>query len=92
MPSATKAYAALTEAMHESVPSCLGDDRFTSEDADPVPLIKVCAGCPLYAQCRALTVASNCGPVWGVVGGLVRRPDNPSTGSGPQKKLDGIYG
>lgn len=73
MASATKAYAALREAMRETVPSCLGDDRFTSETADPAPLIKVCAKCPLFSQCRTLAEASNRGPVWGVVGGLVRR-------------------
>lgn len=92
MPSASKAYADLREAMRVTVPSCLGDDRFTSETADPAPLVMVCVRCPLYQQCRALAEASNRGPVWGVVGGLVRRPDAPSTGAGPRKKVGGIYG
>lgn len=77
MASASKAYAALREAMRETVPSCLGDDRFTSETADPAPLIKVCARCPLFDPCRTLALASNQGPVWGVVGGLVRRGSIP---------------
>lgn len=73
MPTATKAYADLREAMRDTVPSCQGDDRFTSETADPAPLAMICARCPLIEQCRALAMASNTGPVWGVLGGLVRR-------------------
>lgn len=92
MPSATKAYADLREAMCDSVPSCRGDDRFTSETADPAPLAKICRACPLFTQCRALAMASHTGPVFGILGGLVRRPDNPRTGAGPRRVLDGIYG
>lgn len=92
MPNATEAYAALRNAMRDTVPSCLGDARFTSETADPAPLARICARCPLYQQCQALATASHKGPVFGVVGGLVRRPQNPSSGAGAGKKPDGIYG
>lgn len=77
MPSATKAYVNLREAMRDAVPSCLGDTRFTSETADPVPLAMICAKCPLFSQCRTLAEASHTGPIFGVLGGLVRRGSIP---------------
>lgn len=92
MHRAIRAYADLREAMRDNVPSCLGDDRFTSETADTEPLARICRACPLYSQCRALAMSSNKGPIFGVLGGLVRRPGNPSTGAGPRRVLDGIYG
>lgn len=59
--------------MLDATPACSGDDRFVSDDSDPEPLIQICHGCPLLAPCSTLAQSGNLVPVFGVVGGLVRR-------------------
>lgn len=73
MPSPTAAWVALRQAMIDTKPGCAGDDRFIADDSDPLPLIEICRGCPLIDPCSALAQTANVVPVFGVVGGLVRR-------------------
>lgn len=72
-PTTAQAYSALTETLSATEPSCSGDDRFTDDTADPQPLVAICRQCPLIEPCRDLALASYAGPVFGIVGGLVRR-------------------
>lgn len=72
-PTVAQAYSALVEALGTTTPSCVGDDRFTSESADPRPLVAVCRACPVLVPCRDVALASTSGPIFGIVGGLVRR-------------------
>lgn len=73
MPSPTEAWTTLRQAMIDTTPGCAGDDRFIEDDSDPLPLIEICRGCPLLAPCSDLAETGNVVPVFGVVGGLVRR-------------------
>ncbi|WP_295844889.1 WhiB family transcriptional regulator [uncultured Microbacterium sp.] len=72
-PTVAQAYAALTEALGTTTPSCVGDDRFTADDSDARQLVPICRSCPLFDPCRDLALANPAGPVFGVLGGLVRR-------------------
>lgn len=77
--SAADAYAALKRAMVDADPACLGDPRFTAEDAPLEPLTGICAGCPLFRECEAVALSSQTGPIWGVVAGRIRRGSSPTT-------------
>ncbi|MBD8479279.1 WhiB family transcriptional regulator [Microbacterium sp. CFBP 8794] len=59
--------------MIDAEPACRGDDRFTADDSDPAPLVAICRRCPLIEPCSELARTGNAVPVYGVVGGLVRR-------------------
>ncbi|MFF7683880.1 WhiB family transcriptional regulator [Microbacterium sp. NPDC007973] len=91
MPSPTKAYAALREALVDAKPSCAGDDRFTSETANAADLAPLCRSCPVFDACHALAVSSDRPPVWGVLAGIARRHSNPMLGTGPGRVAE-IYG
>ncbi|MFJ4161168.1 hypothetical protein [Microbacterium testaceum] len=73
MTSPTTAWTALRTAMIDTAPLCAGDDRFVADDSDPAPLIAVCQSCPLLTPCRGLAMSGNIVPVFGIVGGMVRR-------------------
>lgn len=88
MASASKAYAALKEAMVDAKPSCAGDSRFTSETADPADLAPLCRSCPIFAACHALAMSSDRPPVWGVLAGIARRHSNPMLGTGPGRAAE----
>lgn len=90
MPSPTKAYAALREALRDTVPSCQGDDRFTSENSDAADLAPLCQSCPVFDACYALAMSSDRPPVWGVIAGIARRHSNPVLGTGPGRVAE-IY-
>lgn len=73
MPSPTAAWVALRSAMIDAAPACAGDGRFVADDSDPEPLIEICRGCPLIEPCSALADTGHLVPVFGIVGGQVRR-------------------
>lgn len=59
--------------MIDDTPACSGDARFTEEDSDPEPLIEICRGCPLFDPCSSLADMDQPIPLWGIVGGRIRR-------------------
>jgi len=84
MPSPTQAWVVLSTAVIEATPACAGDDRFIADESDPAPLVAICQTCPLIEPCRALAMTGNVVPVFGVVGGLVRRGSRSTGLMNPQ--------
>lgn len=78
MVSPTKAWTNLRQAMIDDTPSCSGDDRFVAEDSDLSDLAPICRQCPLFVPCSDLANVSSPIPVWGVLGGRMRRSDRPT--------------
>ena len=78
MTSPTEAWASLRRAMIAAEPACQGDPRFTAEDSALSDLAPICRGCPLFDPCRDLAMTGNNVPVWGIVGGVVRRGSSPT--------------
>ncbi|WP_154096513.1 hypothetical protein [Microbacterium testaceum] len=72
-PTIAEAFSALTDALGTTTPSCAGDDRFTCDDGPVEPLVTICKACPLLGPCRDVALAAYAGPIFGVVGGMVRR-------------------
>jgi len=67
---AAEQYAALTEALTEQDPACLGNEWFTFDPDDldtdfRGELAKICDRCPLFDLCRAFAVAEHpAGGMW----------------------------
>lgn len=56
MSKASDAYRALTEAMDDTPPACLGNDLFTKDTPsknDAASMSSICKTCPLFDLCRA---------------------------------------
>ncbi|WP_415132667.1 WhiB family transcriptional regulator [Microbacterium sp.] len=54
--TAAHAWEALSAALTVSAPACAGDDRFVDDGrahSANQDLVPICAGCPVFAACRA---------------------------------------